>query len=112
MTERNTTTDIFKRGAIMKVRRTTGMLSGGKRGELNSTVYTVEKLTEIFGNPTEFEEGGKTTMEWSLTIGDVFISIYDYRGFKWSIGGQTEASVAILSLYLGDTENCVPKYIN
>ncbi len=46
----------------MLVRTTTGFASS-KMGELNETVWNEEKLTELFGYPSKYDEGNKTTTE-------------------------------------------------
>ncbi len=62
----------------------------GKVGELGLN-WSVVELTEVFGAPEDTSEtsDGKTTMEWRIRFDDGAIAtIYDWHGFRWSIGGR------------------------
>ena len=96
----------------MKIKR----LSADKRigtclqGYLDATVYTEEILARHFGDP--FHTGGiydKVTREWVLDIGGMIVTIYDYKGHKWHIGGRGSAAVVLVKTVLQATDkNCYP----
>ena len=79
MTERH-----FRRGS----RRDS--IGTGKVGELSSD-WSADELNEVFGPAEDTSEtsDGKTTMEWRIRFDDGAIAtIYDWHGFRWSIGGR------------------------
>lgn len=57
-------------------------------------------LKEIFGEPSNQEEGEKVSNEWIIDFGDGYLSIYDWKYYnsqraimhcsRWHIGGKPE----------------------
>ena len=69
---------------------------------------TRAELTRIFGEPTQYEEGDKVTLEWGILFEDGTIAtIYDWKRYElgtptdsellhWHIGGLTARAVALV----------------
>ena len=59
-----------------------------------------EALERLFGEPIIGDD--KTTREWFLKINGILITIYDYRGDEWHIGGHGHPEIVcgILEDYL------------
>ena len=71
------------------------------QGYLNDKVYTEKILKAHFGAPTKMDElYDKVTKQWVLDIGGTIVTIYDYKGHKWHIGGRGEAAVVLVKAIL------------
>ncbi len=52
-----------------------------------STAKMIKKLGPPSCTAERDETDSKTTMEWIVPMGGSKLTVYDYRGSKWSIGG-------------------------
>lgn len=55
-------------------------------------------LRDIFGEPAYEDKNSysKTTCEWRLSINNEDISIYDYKGESWHVGGSNRYAFDIV----------------
>jgi hypothetical protein len=47
-------------------------------------------LTALFGEPIEYEEGDKVTIEWGIKMGATVATIYDWKRYEEGTPGKTE----------------------
>ena len=77
------------------------------------TQTTLRQLIEVFGEPEQYGEGDKVTVEWCLKFEDGTVaSIYDWKRYElgtpeldeiyeWHIGGSSDAAVYAVQEQLG-----------
>lgn len=58
--------------------------SSGLIGTIDGSL-SVDELEDLFGPSTS---GDKTTHEWAFKIDGVLVTVYDYKGHRWHVGGQ------------------------
>lgn len=90
----------------MKIRQVPSaeIIGTSLQGFLNDKVYTKKALTAIFGPPTKLDDD-KVTTEWMLDIGGTIVTIYDYKGDKWHIGGRGGAAVVLVKMVLNANDD-------
>lgn len=93
---------------IERIRGGYGRFSEGSslQGHLPADV-SIPALTAVFGRPEHRDNdgNGKVTREWRILFGgEVFASIYDYKGRRWSIGGRSPLAVRLVFEALGLTD--------
>ena len=47
-------------------------------------------LTALLGEPIEYEEGDKVTIEWGIRLGSTVATIYDWKRYEEGTPGMTE----------------------
>ena len=78
------------------LRTNSSIVGTSYQGHIDSNVVSLEKLVHVFGPPVKYAHDGKVTYTWALRVGDTIITIYDYKGDRWHIGGKTGAVVSIM----------------
>jgi hypothetical protein len=74
------------------------------RGEI---MTTRAELTAVLGEPIQFEEGGKVTIEWGVRLGSTVATVYDWKRYEqgtpadneemmFNIGGHDQKAVALI----------------
>lgn len=48
-------------------------------GEIETTRA---QLTAVLGEPTEYEEGDKVTIEWGVKLGNTIATVYDWKRYE------------------------------
>ena len=72
----------------------------GRVGYLDERLSENE-ITEMLGFGPTYRDNGeysKTTVEWVVEIDGCPLTIYDYKGDRWHIGGHSIAAVGALAL--------------
>lgn len=86
-------------GTHLHVRRASRR-AGGRIAGLPKSVK-VSELNRFFGFRSEGESGdGKVSREWTGEVGGAPVSVWDYRGARWSVGGSM-AGALLLAQVLG-----------
>lgn len=84
-------------------------LRAGGSGKLGTINVSFETLVRLFGDPYTGKQD-KTNYEWHILVDKKLFTIYDYRGFQWSIGGKKGADPSALIRYIN--KNLVDKKEN
>jgi len=72
---------------------------------------TREYLTQLFGEPIEYEGGDKVTIEWGIKMGKTVATIYDWKRYEegapeqkelyaYHIGGASEKALDLVNTLL------------
>ena len=74
------------------------------RGEI---LTTRAELTAVLGEPIQYEEGDKVTIEWGIRLGGTVATVYDWKryeegtptdheAYSYHIGGHDEKAVLLV----------------
>jgi len=78
------------RGESMKVETEVSRkeIIGTSRIGVFSKNVTIKKIRSVFGKDIGCSSDGKTTHEWISKIDGEIVTIYDYKGDRWHVGGK------------------------
>ncbi len=63
------------------------------QGEISSK-YSVQELTHLFGTPDVGDD--RSVYHWQLLINGQVVTIYDYKGRRWMVGGHDRIALEIV----------------